>query len=60
MVFEILSGYNPLPERRVKEVALVEGSDGGVVVHGHGSRGKTGPHGASQGKPSGALKGGAR
>jgi type IV pilus assembly protein PilN len=60
VVFEILSGYNPLPERRVKDVALVEDSDGGVVAHGRGSRGKTGVHGASQGKTSGALKGGAR
>jgi type IV pilus assembly protein PilN len=60
VVFEILSGYNPLPERRVKDVALGEDSDGGVVVHGRGSRGKAGGHGASQGKTSGALKGGAR
>jgi len=59
VVFEIMSGYNPLPDGRVKNVALVEDSDGGDVVHG-GSRSKKRLHGASQGTTGGALKGGAR
>jgi type IV pilus assembly protein PilN len=65
VVFEILSGYNPLPERRVKDVSLSEdatGSDGAAV---EGSRNRTAKsgvrhHGASQGTTGGTLKGGAR
>ena len=65
VVFEILSGYNPLPERRVKDVSLSEdatGSDGAAV---EGSRSRTAKsgvrhHGASQGTTGGTLKGGAR
>jgi type IV pilus assembly protein PilN len=65
VVFEILSGYNPLPERRVKDVSLSEdatGSDGAVV---EGSRSKTAKsgvrhHGTSRGTTGGTLKGGVR
>jgi type IV pilus assembly protein PilN len=65
VVFEILSGYNPLPERRLKEVALTDETDENSVADDKGSRGSTAKsgtrhHGASQGTTGGALKGGAR
>jgi type IV pilus assembly protein PilN len=65
VVFEILSGYNPLPERRVKDVSLSEdatGSDGAPVKGSRSRTAKSGVrhHGASQGKTGGALKDGAR
>jgi type IV pilus assembly protein PilN len=65
VVFEILSGYNPLPERRVKEVALTDETDENGVADGKGSRGRTAKsgarhHGASQATTGKPLKGGAR
>jgi type IV pilus assembly protein PilN len=65
VVFEILSGYNPLPERRVKDVALAEDATGSGVAHSVGSRGRKAKSGVrrggtSQGTTGGALKGGAR
>jgi type IV pilus assembly protein PilN len=61
VVFEILSGYNPLPERRVKEVSLPEDATGSD----DGSRSRTAKsgvrrHGASQATTGRPLKGGAR
>jgi type IV pilus assembly protein PilN len=50
VVFEILSGYNPLPERRVKDVAEKKPDDSAGSEMSH--------HGASRGKPT--LKGGTR
>jgi type IV pilus assembly protein PilN len=65
VVFEILSGYNPLPERRVKEVALADETDENSAGDDKSSRGSTAKsgarhRGASQGTTGGALKGGAR
>jgi type IV pilus assembly protein PilN len=68
VVFEVLSGYNPLPERTVKDVAAVEGEAGSSprsVAHGSGSRDRTSKSGArrsgtAQGTTGKALKGGAR
>jgi type IV pilus assembly protein PilN len=66
VVFEILSGYNPLPDRKVKDV-VEKDSDGAVegdTTPGAGSRrksGRTGKRMAPQGPAEGgALKGGAR
>jgi type IV pilus assembly protein PilN len=63
VVFEILSGYNPLPESRVK--AVTDEAEGSSTLHSGGSRGKTTKNGArhnqsSQHTTGGALKGGAR
>ena len=67
VVFEILSGYNPLPEGRVKDVALEEdeaGRSAGSVAHeslrDRTAKSGTRRRGASQGTVPGALKGGAR
>jgi type IV pilus assembly protein PilN len=66
VVFEILSGYNPLPERKVKDV-VEKDSDGvveGDTTPGAGARRKSGRTGrvAPKGTAAadGALKGGAR
>lgn len=63
VVFEILSGYNPLPDRRVKDVAEKNKAEGSGVVPDGGSRGRTRHHETQpQGKAAtrGTLKGGAR
>jgi type IV pilus assembly protein PilN len=67
VVFEILSGYNPLPDRKVKDVAVKKDSDKKAEANGaaHGGalpRRTIKGHGAVQDKtPKGsALKGGAR
>jgi type IV pilus assembly protein PilN len=60
VVFEILSGYNPLPDRQVKDAADKGEGAGGGDAHG-ASQGKE-RHGASHKKAAagGALKGGTR
>jgi type IV pilus assembly protein PilN len=66
VVFEILSGYNPLPERKVKEVAVKKDSDtketngaehGGALPHRAMKRQGVAPGKTSKGSP---LKGGTR
>jgi type IV pilus assembly protein PilN len=60
VVFEIISGYNPLPERSVKDVAKKDGVDskGSGVASGTGSRRRS----SKSKTPAGGatLKGGAR
>jgi len=62
VVFEILSGYNPLPERRVKDVAAEVTERGAARDGSRGRAAKSGVRrgGTSRGTPGRALKGGAR
>jgi type IV pilus assembly protein PilN len=63
VVFEILSGYNPLPDRRVKDVAERNKAEGTGVVPGSESRGGTRHHETHLQGTTGTrrtLKGGAR
>ena len=61
VVFEIMSGYNPLPERRVKdkEVATADEGEGSNGSHAAGPVSKPRRHGVPHGT-NGTLKGGAR